>query len=430
MYFFLNYSRILDVTLPSLHLPLVIGLLLYAVAALAGSIQRSIATTPGKLLIALTGIMIVAALFGAWPGGSLKVLSDQWSKSFPFYFTVVGLCISTGQIARFLRTIAIALTVMCVVALWRGDNMLGRLMIDNSRFADPNDLAIVCLLGLACLAFLLSRKQKMLSRLAYFVMFGVCFYALIRTGSRGAFLGLVAGIVYLFWKASAIGKLKMATAVGALVFFAAIILPPEVYVRYAALFSDEAKGSDTHEALAAEGSSEARLHLLWQSLTMTITHPLLGVGPGNFAVVENEMAKEKGFVKGSWHETHNMYTQISSENGVVAAVIYIAVLLLALKATNRTMKIAKHHPNASDVYNSAFWLRAGLMMFAVSGFFLSVAYSDMLPLFTGLAFALELATREEIDRKQAPSAPAAVKAPMFPPRAPAVLPAFATSMRR
>src|SRR5262245_11025823 len=112
LYVFFNYSRILDVTVPSLHLPMVVGLGLYATAALGGSIQRAMATTPAKLLIAMTGLMCAAAVFGAWRGGSIKLLMDSWSKAFPFYFTVVGLCLTTGQIFRFLKTIGVALTIL------------------------------------------------------------------------------------------------------------------------------------------------------------------------------------------------------------------------------------------------------------------------------------------------------------------------------
>lgn len=147
---------------------------------------------------------------------------------------------------------------------------------------------------------------------------------------------------------------------------------------------------------------------------MTLKHPFLGVGPGNFSVVENEVAQSKGLRRGSWHETHNMYTQISSENGIPACMLYIAILLLALRATKRTGKMANLHPDADTVAKAALWLRVALIIFAVSGAFLSVGYSDMLPLMSGLAIALELAVLNEV-RVASKAAGAVVQVRPFTP---------------
>jgi O-antigen ligase len=287
---------------------------------------------------------------------------------------------------------------MACIALWRGDNVMGRLIIDNSRFADPNDLALVCLISIALCGFAITRKQMAVKKVAGLVTIAILLYAMARTGSRGAFLGFGTALVYVFWTSSIMGKLKMAIATIAAAFIAAMVLPPEVYFRYLTLFSEDTPASDMREIRSAEGSSEARLHLLMQSLKMTVRHPLLGVGPGNFAVAENEVAQAQGRRRGSWHQTHNMYTQVSSENGIPAALLYIAILVLALQATKRTMRIAPQHRDADTVYKSAFWIRVALLTFAVSGFFLSVAYCDMLPLLAGLAIALELAVRAEIPK--------------------------------
>ncbi len=415
IYFFFNYSRVLDITVPSLHLPLIVGLGLYATAALSGSVQKSVATIAGRLLVVLTGIMLLAALLGAWPGGSIKVISDFWLKAFPFYFTIVGLCTATPHLFRFMRTVVTGLAVMSCIALWRGDNILGRLIIDNSRFADPNDLALVCLIGLALCGFLITQKGNNWTKALGVAMSLPILYALSRTGSRGAMMGFAAGVVYLFIKSSITGKMKMMIILGACVFFSIAVLPPEVYMRYTGMVSDTS-ASETDEMQAAESSGEARFHLFQQSLIMTARHPLLGVGAGNFSVVENEMAQASGQARGAWHETHNMYTQMSSENGVLAAILYIAVIVLAMGSTKRTRKLAKHHPDPFSVERAAFWIRLSLIVFSVSGFFLTVAYSDMLPLLSGLAIALEIAVRNEL-RIAAPPQPAAapVRAPEFTP---------------
>ena len=88
-------------------------------------------------------------------------------------------------------------------------------------------------------------------------------------------------------------------------------------------------------------------------------------------------------------------------------------------STKRTRKLAKQHPDPFSVERAAFWIRLSLIVFSVSGFFLTVAYSDMLPLLSGLAVALEIAVRKEL-LIAAPPQPAAA-----PVRAPAFTPVFA-----
>ena len=226
-------------------------------------------------------------------------------------------------------------------------------------------------------------------------------------------MGFAAGILYLFFKTSVAGKIKMLVVMAAMILVAVLVLPPKVYLRYVGMISDTTD-ADVVELDVAEASSEARLSLLQESLWMTLRHPLLGVGPGNFAVVENDTARAKGYARGSWHETHNMYTQVSSENGVLAALMYIAVLVLGLRATRRTIQVAKQHPKSHDVEKAAFWMRVATIMFAVSGSFLSVGYSDILPLMSGLAIALELAVLNEV-RVASKTAGAVVQVRPFTP---------------
>lgn len=433
LYFFFNYSRILDITAPSLHIPLFIGLALYAMAALAGSVQRALATTPGKLLIALTVLMLFAAVFGAWRGGGIRLLTQQWFKAFPFYFVVIGLCLTTNQVFRFMRTICVALTLMSLVALWRGENVLGRLIIDNSRFADPNDLALVCLIGIPFCCFLVARRENKLQRVAGLLMILPLLYATARTGSRGAALGMAGGLLYVFLKASPFLKITMAVGLVMVGATAAVVLPPEVYLRYVGATADAPNSPG--ELAAAESSATARLFLLKESIAITLVNPVFGVGAGNFPVVENDRAKASGLTRGSWHVTHNMYTQVSSENGIPAALLFIAVLGLGVRATKRTLNVAKFHPDAESVSKAAFWLRVALLVFSISGFFLSVAYTDMLPLLSGLAVAFELAVLNEIRMSMKAATPQPVASapnplPARKPKSIAIPPAAQAGARR
>jgi O-antigen ligase len=82
-------------------------------------------------------------------------------------------------------------------------------------------------------------------------------------------------------------------------------------------------------AVAAIGSQVQRQELFKKSLYITITHPLLVVGPDQFAVaVAGDSAKQG--VHSPSLGTHNSYTQVSSECGIPAFICWCAVLVLLL----------------------------------------------------------------------------------------------------
>src|SRR5208282_4132573 len=116
----------------------------------------------------------------------------------------------------------------------------------------------------------------------------------------------------------------------------------------------------TLESQSASASQVQRKALLIKSLVVTAQHPLFGVGAGNFQVVS-----------GMWHETHNSYTQMSSEAGLPALILYLMILWRAFANVGQATQ------RASAGKEELLWaraLRASLLGFVVGSAFGSVAY--------------------------------------------------------
>jgi O-antigen ligase len=110
------------------------------------------------------------------------------------------------------------------------------------------------------------------------------------------------------------------------------------------------------------GSAEARKELLMQSLKVTATHPVFGVGPGNFQSYT-----------GSWRVTHNTYTQFSSECGIPVLVLFLFLMwraALNLRLTRKLLQSAKSEE--APFYASA--LGASLAAYLLGAFFSSTGY--------------------------------------------------------
>ena len=116
-----------------------------------------------------------------------------------------------------------------------------------------------------------------------------------------------------------------------------------------------------------------------------------------FPVAQDTYAQDKGARHGSWHVTHNMYTQVSSECGLLAIALYIGIIIhVHRRLTFIQKKIARVYTQGEWLASMTFWLQAGFIGFCVSGFFLSVAYTDILPLLAGITVALERAILWEL----------------------------------
>jgi O-antigen ligase len=176
------------------------------------------------------------------------------------------------------------------------------------------------------------------------------------------------------------GRLKLVVGLLCLVLTSVTLLPDSIRARYSTLISD---------TQVIEESREGRKHLLKQSLKLTWENPLLGVGPGMFAVAEHGLSVAMGLERGLWHATHNMYTQVSSEVGIPAAVAFCTALVLAFRTFRRIQREARAtHPRIESL---AYWLSVAMVGFCAAGFFLSVAYEGHMPAILGLATALDAA---------------------------------------
>jgi len=148
---------------------------------------------------------------------------------------------------------------------------------------------------------------------------------------------------------------------------------------------------------SAVGSTQSRIYLFRRSVEFTMRNPLFGVGPGQFQVAEADDAKIKG-LRAVWHETHNTYTQISSETGIPGGVLFIAALVMAYRTLTRIRK-AKFPATmeyGEKIRVMASYLQLSFIATLVGALFLSVGYGGLLYVYIGLAASLQAVVGREI----------------------------------
>lgn len=392
-FLFATHSRLFDFIVPPFRLIALLGGAAALVALITGSLFRAIRHPVTLCLLAFTVWAAISIPFSVWRAGSLDTLMG-WLRSFLVFGLITAFTTTYSRLLTVVKVIAASVFVFAGLTYALGTAVLGRLTVQASKFGNPNDLAQVLLMTMPLWWFLAFRPGvALLWKLLNLVCLAVLLGAFVQTGSRAGLLGLAAVLLAFFLLGSL--KRRILMAVGTLVVLGAVFgfAPRILLERYTTVFQP-APGDETGETEAEARAEEAattsamsRWQHLKESLTLTMQHPFLGVGLGQFMVAQNDLAQELGR-RGSWRLTHNMYTQISAETGIPGLLFYLGALLGCWRALRRASprdRAPTERPEASLLAENLVLM---FVAFAVTAFFSSVAYDVQFPLLAGMAVVL------------------------------------------
>jgi len=399
-----------------------------------GEAMRVVMAPIGKSLLIYTAWFLICIPFAIWRGGAFQVLINSWYKSVLMFVLTAGLLSTVPQAKKLFRTIGYAVGLMAILALAKHSYQLGRLGLPNTRFANANDMAVTLLVGLTFLGYSFLRGTRR-ERIVAVILSAPVALALLKTGSRAALLGVAMLCVFGFLHASKRTKAKMAVAAPLILIVLGVVVPSNLRERYFTLFKSGGETSLTEqdhmtteqkkEYVAATGSAEARFRLLKDSIIITLQHPIFGVGAGNYMVEQSNLAVARGEV-GMWHVTHNTYTQISSEEGLLGLILYVVFLYQTFKVLTSIVRSRQRGERWGDLRALAFSLRGALIVLTTVAFFDSFAYLPDVPILAGLASALGFIAQKQraADRIASERKPAS---PRLPETEPVLEPAWTGS---
>jgi len=179
-------------------------------------------------------------------------------------------------------------------------------------------------------------------------------------------------------------------------------------------YGDRIKSIVSNDVQVYGDAKEERYELLVESLKITARRPIFGVGAGQFASYS-----------GMWQPTHNTYTELSSESGIPALVLFLLVIRECFASLVKIRKTTLYQ-NDPDIqmYTSALW--AGLAGY-LSGAAFAVTAAQLFPYFmVGYCCALLRLCSEASEAEVAGS-----KLPLEQPRlGTKSLPGWMTAFRR
>lgn len=358
-------------------------------AVFTGGLGRTLRHRASLMWLGFFGWMLISVPFSSWMGDSVNVLRSYAEFSLPLMFIVGGLPLNFREVRSTFYTIAAGGLAVIVASRLFGTEDNGRMDLAgvNTSIGNSNDLASLLILVLPFLLFIaMDRRRAAVIRYSIIVPAAYGMVIIFGTASRGALVALAVSFVFVLFRASArqrIAALAIAvTLAGSVPFF----LGSNARERLGSLFGGQ------HEE--AKESAESRSYLLKQSLLYTVQHPLFGIGPGQFANYEGGHAVLEGKI-GNWHETHNSFTEVSSECGMPALVFFVLGIGSALFSVSRIYQKARRG-GYTEIANAGFCYLLSMVGYVVSITFLSNAFRFYLPAMIGLAISLSAAAAREM----------------------------------
>jgi O-antigen ligase len=367
----------------------------------SGNALRGLRSGVGLCWAAFLLWMLLATPLSVWKGGSAAMLANYVPRAYLGFFYTCAFVTSIRRCRHWMYVqiaSAAALLLSCFAFGGMGDDLgASRFLIPQSLFyANSNDLALALLLGTSSFLFLFYQPFRS-RRLAGLAGILLCTFYALRTASRGCVIAALAMLSLLFLLSR--DKLKVA-AIGLAVLGLALAATltggqSSTLHRFSLLTSDPAIPDEAAELVASMdvasvASQLQREELFKTSLRYTLRHPLLGVGPDQFAAAVDQDAAHDG-QQTPWLGTHNTYTQVSSECGIPALILFVAVIGLCLRSNFRLYRRTRDVPAYQELAGLSLCLLAGIFVFAISAFFFHMAYSAYLPTLAGFTVALQLA---------------------------------------
>jgi len=277
-------------------LPAVLGL---ALLAWLPSRQKSFAAPHYVLLPVFLVALMMSEVAVGWMGGALEQLTSFAPVIVAFVVLSTAVSPNTRRVSG---TFAVFVLCSCILALHgveqrhTGVGWTGMGLSEDGRiqyvgiFNDPNDLGLLFVTAVP-MAFYLYSQARFLKRLAWLACAGLLLYGVYLTNSRGAMLAvLVEGGIYLWMRRGMV----VAGTLGVIGLGAMRLL-----------------SSRMDELDAGEDSAAGRVDAWYEGLHMFTSHPLFGVGAGNFTDY-------------NYLTAHNSFILVLAETGFFGYVTWLA----------------------------------------------------------------------------------------------------------
>lgn len=314
---------------------------LAAIIACVQGVRRLELTRVDTLLGLYLGLGLVSAI----------VAENHWAAARALGITFSGLVLFraaratsvAGQRWPLLAALSAAIVLAAVTSLLQAyggtSDFFSLNRSPGGTFGNRNFVAHLAAVGAPVLLLLLVLAPRVLAILGSSIGVAILAAALVLSRSRAAMLAIIAGVVILAlgvwvaqrrWRDRRIARrIPLAAAFAALGAAAAILLPNALNWKSDSPYLDTVTGVVNYR----EGSGHGRLVQYGTSLKLAVQHPLLGVGPGNWAVAYPKVAAkgdpsidhDDGMTANPWPSSD--WIAMIAERGIPATLAFVLAMI-------------------------------------------------------------------------------------------------------
>ncbi len=354
--------------------------------------------------VLLTLFMIQAALsftFGLTATDRTYELADKaWKIYLLCLFAAATL---QGRLQVHLLVIAICLGAG-VHGIIEGIKFLlsggGHIVVPSSVFGDNNSFGLFMLMTVPLLIYLRQYSAAPVVRLGTTAGVLLNLVGIVATGSRGAFIGMVAVTLAMIQQSRR--KFVIIVTILAIAGGLAYVTPTRLYER-----ADSIRSADQSDSFMSRVMS-------WKMNTLlALDRPLVG---GGFSAMEDPKVFSRYIgqfglldilptdVPVITRAAHSIYFEVLGDLGFSGLVLFLGILVSAFWNLRAVRRETFGRPALQWAFDLAGYLRLAMIAYAVSGAALSVAYSELAFVMFTLVSALRKIVSEEVIAKRPVSA--------------------------
>jgi len=291
-----------------------------------GRTQRKFRDLPqesGYLLALICLLFLSALLSPVWKGGAVSHTLD-FAKVYVIWILTFLLVTDFKKLRRLIYIQTASVAVISAVSILKGHSRERLEGVIGGIYSNPNDLAFAIVLTLPfCLAFVLSAK-RLVVKVCWTAAVALMGLTLFMTASRAGFIMLVVSGIVCLWHFGVKGRRFYLIGISALAVVVLLAVAGGPLFTRMSSFSGNA---NTELGEIAYDSYEARKFLMYRAIDEIKSHPILGLGVGDFQVVS-----------GDWHDVHMTYLQVAVEGGIPALILYLLFFFSGFRNVNKLLR--------------------------------------------------------------------------------------------
>lgn len=346
-------------------------------ARLVENMRNALSTPTVRPLIFMVTWILLSIPFGVYPGQSIMFITQSYWKILVMFLLIISYVSTMEEVNKLIWVYILAVGLLAIITILSSGG--GRMEI-NADVYDANDTALQFLLALPFAVWKYKSSKGIKRWLAIFISI-VLLVGIVKTNSRGGFLGLVAVVLVIMWQIKALEKRSLFRIflLLAIMSIGFIYFAGDSYVDRISTMLAPSKDYNT-------AASTGRLQIWERGIQMMFMNPILGVGVYNFMSAEGMIFAEIG---ARYQAAHNSFVQIGAELGLPGFIVFCMLIWKTVKYIKEVGRNA-YKENNSLTLNLAisYSVIGSITGFVVSGFFLSAAYTT--PLYFLLAVSISI----------------------------------------